>query len=134
MPRPHGIEVLSHLKKDGYSTGLITDCSHEVPNIWKGTPFSKLIDVAVFSCAVGVKKPDPRIYQIALKQLNVKPHECLYIGDGSSRELSGALKVGMSPVLIRVPYETGENAYRIDEEEWNGTVISSLNEVLDLLK
>ena len=134
VPRPHGIEVLSHLKKEGYGIGLISDCSHELPIVWKDTPFAPLIDVPVFSCVVGMKKPDPRIYRMALERLGAEARDCLYIGDGSSQELSGAQKVGMYPVLIRVPHEMNADAYRIDEEEWHGPTISSLSEVLGLLE
>ena len=105
MPSPHAIEILSYLKKEGYKTGLISDCSYEVSIVWESTPFAKLIDIPVFSCAVGVKKPDPRIYFMALEQLAIEPQDCLYIGDGSSHELTGALKVGMHPVWIRIPDE-----------------------------
>ena len=78
-----------------------------------------------------MKKPDPRIYFMALEQLAIEPQDCLYIGDGSSHELTGALKVGMHPVWIRIP---NEDELRIDEEEWKGTVISSLKEVLILMQ
>ena len=87
--------------------------------------------MTVFSCAVGVKKPDPRIYRIATDRLKVKPQECLYIGDGSSHELTGAFKAGMNPVKIRVPDEI---PYFLDEDDWQGTTISSLNEVLNLIE
>jgi putative hydrolase of the HAD superfamily len=134
VPRTHSLEMLSQLKKAGCKTGLISDCSVEAPVVWKSTPFTTLIDFPVFSCEVGVKKPDQKIFLLALEKLNTQPQDCLYVGDGSSKELSGALKVGMNPVLIRVPYETSEDAYRIDEEEWHGTTITSLKEVLDLVK
>ena len=134
IPRIHSIEILSHLKKENHKTGLISDCSVEVTAVWKGTPFANLIDVPVFSCEVGVKKPDPHIYYMILEKLRVKPQDCLYIGDGSSRELGDALQVGMYPVLIRVPYKTSEDSARIGEEDWEGTVISSLKEVIDLIE
>jgi len=51
------------------------------------------------------EKPDPRIYHLALERLKVKPQDCLYVGDGSSHELTGARKVGMHPVQIHVPDE-----------------------------
>lgn len=133
VPRAGSLETLKVLKSRGLKTGLITDCSGEVPVFWSETPFASLIDTAVFSCTAGVKKPDPRIYRIAMEQLGVQPGDCLYIGDGSSRELTGARQVGMCPVLIRVPYEAGPDSYRIDEEEWGGEVISALAEVLDLV-
>ena len=134
MPRPDAIETLSHLKSGGCKTGLISDCSAEVPAMWKDSPFVELIDVAIFSCSVGVKKPDPRIYQLTTNQLGIKPQECLYIGDGSSQELTGASQVGMHAVLLRLPDEDGTDAHWIDREDWDGLTISSLTEVLDLVK
>ncbi|GAI75453.1 unnamed protein product, partial [marine sediment metagenome] len=53
IPRPDAIETLSHLKFEGYKTGLVTDCSAEVPTIWEETSFAPVIDVAIFSCSVG---------------------------------------------------------------------------------
>ncbi|MFC2036247.1 HAD family hydrolase [Chloroflexota bacterium] len=133
-PRTDAIRVLSYLKSKGYKTALISDCSAETPIAWKDTPFTPLIEVTVFSCLVGLRKPDLRIYLMATDQLAVEPRTCLYIGDGSSRELTGASQAGMYPVLICVPYEHNTDTYRIDREEWDGPVISSLKEVLDLIK
>jgi len=135
-PRGDAVEVLSYLKSEDYKTGLITDCSSEVPAIWEDIPFAPLIDVALFSCVVGIKKPDPRIYQLATEQLVVEPSKCLYVGDGSSHELTGASQVGMHPVLIRIPNLDTTDVHRIDTEaeEWDGPVISSLKEVLELVK
>lgn len=133
-PRADAIEVLSHLKSKGYKIALISDCSAEVPAIWEGTPFAPFVDVPVFSCSADLKKPDPRIYRLATEQLAVEPVNCLYVGDGSSQELTGASGVGMHPVLIRVPGEEDSNPYRINAEDWYGPAISSLKEVLDLVK
>ena len=75
-------------------------------------------------------KPDPRIYRLACERLGVQPSGCLYIGDGSSGELTGASTVGMDAVLIRAPDDT-ENG---DREDWQGARISSVNEVFDLIR
>lgn len=134
IPRNDAVDTLARLRSAGCKTGLITDCSAEVPILWKETQFASLIDVTVFSCLVGLRKPDPRIYELACERLEVLPQNCLYVGDGSNHELTGALKVGMAPVLIRVPYEENKDAYRINAEEWDGKVISSLIKVLDLVE
>ena len=136
LPMPGAIATLSSLKMEGYKTGLVTDCSAEVPTIWQDTPFAPLFDVTVFSCKVGLKKPDPRIYQLVAEQLAVKPESCLYIGDGSSQELTGANAVSMHPVLIRDPKEDSRVMHRVEAEtdRWDGPAISSLSEVLDLVK
>ena len=73
------------------------------------------------------------IYRTATDRLGVEPQDCLYIGDGSSRELSGASQVGMQAVLIRAPDEVLD-AHVIDREEWQGKVISSLEDVLSLVE
>jgi len=133
--RPYAIEVLTHLKSDGYKTGLITDCSASIPKIFNdiAAPF---IDAAIFSCSAGMLKPDPRIYRLAVERLAVKPEECLYIGDGDDNELTGALQVGMHPVLIRNPDEDSNDIHRTDweAEAWQGPVITSLQEVMNLVK
>lgn len=132
-PRQDAIEVLSSLQSQGIKTGLISNCSPETPLIWKATPFAPLFDVTVFSSSAGAVKPDPRIYQIAIEQLATEPGNCLYIGDGSNQELSGALKAGMHPVMIRVDYEDDSQTLT-KRESWSGQVISSLKEVLELVK
>jgi len=136
-PRPDAIKVLSSLRSDGYKTGLISDCTYEATVIWENTPFPALFDVVVFSCLVGLRKPNVSIYQMATERLRVNPHNCLYIGDGGSHELTGASQAGMNPILLRIPGEDTTNVVRgsSDEaEEWNGPVITSLIEVLKLVK
>jgi len=136
IPFPDTIHVLSTLKSAGCKTGLITDCSSEVPALWQDTPFASLFDVTLFSCVVGVKKPDPRIYHLAAEKLAVRPEDCLYVGDGSSNELTGAAEAGMNPVLVLDPAEDNPGIHRVEYEgaDWEGPVISSLKEVLNLVK
>jgi len=130
-PRPDAVEVLTALRALGCKTGLISDCSPEVPVVWRETALAPLVDAAIFSCLVGLKKPDPRIYHLACERLGVKPQECLYVGDGDSHELTGASKAGMQALLIRIP---DEDAYRHDPEDWQGPSIWSLKEVLQLVQ
>jgi putative hydrolase of the HAD superfamily len=135
-PRPFATELLSYLKSRGYKTGLVTNCSAEIPLIWANMDLAPLTDTAVFSCSVGIQKPDPRIYLLAAERLAVKAEGCLYIGDGDSQELSGAAAVGMNPVLIHNPEEDSADVHRVDYEagKWKGPVLSSLKEVLNLVE
>jgi putative hydrolase of the HAD superfamily len=134
IPRKGSVEVLMALRKSGLKTGLISDCTGEIPLVWDETPFAGLFDVKVFSCVVKTKKPDPRIYQIAIGQLNVKPDECLYVGDGSSHELTGAWEMGMYPIRIRAPYDLDEDQFMEREDDWAGPRITYLKELLKLVK
>ncbi len=136
IPLPGAMDMLSSLKKRGIKIGLVSDCSSEVPAIWPDTAFYSLFDITVFSCTEGMKKPDPQIYKLAAEKLGVNPEDCLYIGDGSSNELTGAAAVGMHPVLIIDPEEDSPGIHRVDFEgaDWKGPVISSLKDVLDIVQ
>ena len=130
IPRPDSIPTLEHLKRWGYPLGLISDCASEVPLLWSTTPFARLIAVPIFSCAVGIKKPQPQIYHLACEQLGVAPERCLYIGDGSSEELSGERQVGMRPILIRNTPKAAYDTSRRNVDGWQGQTITNLKEAL----
>jgi putative hydrolase of the HAD superfamily len=132
-PRPQSVEVLSQLKAWDCRTGLISNCATEVYASWEKTPFPRLIEAPVFSCSIGIKKPDPRIYEVAAGKLKVRPSDCLYVADGDSGELQGAINTGMDAVRIRIHYEVGTDALRDNEEHWEGPTLSSLEQVLDLV-
>lgn len=130
IPREGAIELLTYLKSNDYKIGLISDCASDLPIIWKDTPFAPLIDVTVFSCSAGMNKADPRIFRMALKELDVNPENCLYIADGIRQELANASKLGMQAIRIYVPDEIEDTPLR---EKWDGPEITSLSEVLNLL-
>ncbi len=131
-PKPDAVGTLAQLKSQGFGLGLISNASIEIPLLWPQTPFADLIDEPIFSSLARLKKPDTRIYQLACERLGATPESCLYIGDGEDRELSGAAKVGLHPVLIR-PSEQGARKLHQDAQEWQGPTISCLPEVLQLL-
>ena len=132
-PRANAVATLTRLRKSGYTVGLLSNCSADVPLVWQETPFAPLLESPVFSCSVGLMKPDPRIYAETCRRLSVEPADCLYVGDGSDRELTGALEAGMTPVLLRVSLEDTYDASRPDVEQWRGLAVSSLSEVPGLL-
>jgi putative hydrolase of the HAD superfamily len=131
---PTALAVLDRLRSYyALKTCVISDCSPELPQIWKETPFAPLFDAAVFSCEAGVRKPNPKIYLEACRRLGVEPDECLFVGDGGSGELTGAAAVGMHAVLLARPAERNNaDTHRIDAEEWQGRTIHGLKEVLIL--
>ena len=128
-PRPGTVETLSRLKGLGYRVGLISNCTEEVSALWGSTPFAPLMDAAVLSYDARLAKPNARIYEMVVEGLGVAAEECLYVGDGTSNELSGASQAGMTAVLIRAPYDQADGA----RESWDGERISDIREVLSLL-
>lgn len=134
VPRPDAVATIRTLKDRGLRIGLISDCSMEVPELWPALSVAPLFDATVFSCLMGTKKPDPRMYTTACEALDVAPAACLYVGDGSSRELHGARGAGMRPVLIRVVSEVHAPSPSWEGHDWDGEEISSLSELPALLE
>jgi putative hydrolase of the HAD superfamily len=128
VPRPDALETLAELRRRGHLLGLISVCSEEVSHVWDETPLGGTLDETVFSCDVGISKPDPRIYEIACERLAVEPAECLFVGDGANDELPGAERVGMTAVQLRAP---GEELTE-PGKAWRGASIEHLGEVLRL--
>jgi putative hydrolase of the HAD superfamily len=129
-PREGAVETLHELRSRGLKTGLITVCSEDVVDVWTETPFAGLFDAEVFSCAVGVRKPDPRMYEIACSALDVSPNEALFVGDGANDELEGAERAGLHAALIHRP---GEDPAWPELREWSGLRVTSVAQVLDLV-
>lgn len=99
-PRPSALPVLTALRQQGFSLGLISDCTSELAEDWDSTPYDGLFDAVVLSWNAGHSKPDQRLYAAVIHQLAVPADECWYVGDGGGRELQGAQTAGMTPVLV----------------------------------
>lgn len=130
--RPEAEPALQSLKASGLRIGVVSDCTHEVPEQWPELAIAKYVDAPVFSVEVGVKKPDPAIYLLACERLGVDPADCVYVGDGDSDELRGAEEVGMTPFRLLAPDHA--DATVIVPVAWDGPTIGSLTEVEDLCR
>ena len=101
------VDTIRQLKEMGMKIGLISNADVCDRLFWDQSPVYPYFDDSIFSCDVGMLKPDPEIYLLSLSHLGVVPSDALFVGDGGSRELSGARSVGMGTVcteyLIRHP-------------------------------
>jgi putative hydrolase of the HAD superfamily len=84
----------------GVKVGIISNWDSRLERILAGLGLGDLIDVVVSSAAVGLHKPDPRIFEIASSMLVVTPQRCAHVGDHYYADVLGAKAVGMTPVLI----------------------------------
>jgi HAD superfamily hydrolase (TIGR01549 family) len=58
-----------------------------------------LLPIRVYSCDVGIRKPDRRIFEIALKKIGVEASSAIFIGDSPRADIVGANRCGMVSVL-----------------------------------
>jgi putative hydrolase of the HAD superfamily len=94
--------LLDALRGRGLKTGLVAnswpDTAHVLLGDVQAYGLADLLDVIVFSEAVGVMKPQPGIFLHALAQLGVEPENALYVGDRLATDVRGAAQVGMTTV------------------------------------
>ena len=96
---PDILFTLKELKKHGVKLCLISNADIIDKKYWSISPLAGLFDEAIFSCDVGVVKPNKEIYQLAMERINTIPDKCFFVGDGGSNELAGAKNCGISTIL-----------------------------------
>ena len=92
------IALLQELKKRNIKVGLITNMFSDERDFVRQSKMMPYFDVALISFEQGLCKPDLVLYEKMINQLGVKAQECLYVGDGGSKELYAAREAGMHPV------------------------------------
>jgi putative hydrolase of the HAD superfamily len=128
--RDDAVPTLQTLQELDIKIGLLSDCTHELPDIWPTLPVAPFVDASVFSVVTGLRKPDPQMYESVISALGVAPNDCLYVGDGGSGELTGANRAGMTALRLVTPDGQHSIVYDADTE-WSGDSITSLGEVLN---
>jgi 2-haloalkanoic acid dehalogenase type II len=92
-PWPGIRDALERLHGAGVPLGVVTNCSERLGRIAAncvGVPFT----VIVTAERAGYYKPRPQPYQLALRELRVEPHRCLFVA-GSAYDLFGTARVGL---------------------------------------
>jgi len=121
---PDTVATLEALRRAGKKLGVITNG----PIDWQSRKLRTLglepyFDDVIISDAVGVAKPDAKIFRLALDRLGVAPAEAMYVGDHPQIDIAGARGAGLSAAWKRVPYWSLETQ--------DALVIERLSELLD---
>jgi putative hydrolase of the HAD superfamily len=97
---PEILTALDRLRAAGIRIGLVSDAGADDVESWPRSPLRDRFDTVVFSFVLGIRKPDSRIYHVALDALDTRPADALFVGDGGSEEHRGARDVGLQTVLV----------------------------------
>lgn len=99
---PENLEVIRALRARGLKIGLVSN-AHFLPDMMREDierlGIAELVDDAVFSAEIGVRKPHPAIFRKVLDELGVAPEEAFFVGDRLRDDISGAKDLGMSAIL-----------------------------------
>ena len=94
--------LLEALRSRRIKTGVILNSWPDPGRVLRGdierAGLTGLLDTIVISSEVGMRKPDPGIFRLALEQLGVEPHEAMFVGDRLETDVQGAANLGMTTV------------------------------------
>jgi putative hydrolase of the HAD superfamily len=80
--------------------GCVSNADGTVGRLLAGAGLAGHLEFIVDSGAVGIEKPDPRIFALALERAGVPPADALYVGDLYPVDVVGARRAGIEPVLL----------------------------------
>jgi len=100
------VDEVRALRADGYAVALVTNNVQEGSSAWRSLlPIDELFPVVVDSSEVGMRKPDPRIYLLALERLGgIEPARAVFLDDAPGN-VEGARRAGLTAIEVGDPAE-----------------------------
>jgi putative hydrolase of the HAD superfamily len=97
---PEALAAIRRVREAGRVAGVISNSNGSVRSILEETGLAAHLDFIIDSSVVGVEKPDPRIFQLGLREAGVAPAEAVYVGDLYSVDVLGARAAGLDGILL----------------------------------
>lgn len=98
--QPGAAEGLAALRARGLAVACISNSNGTVEALLRDVGLGEALDFVVDSGVVGVEKPDPAIFRLALERAGVKASEAMHVGDLYAVDVVGARRAGLEPVLL----------------------------------
>ena len=125
---PEAGEVLKSLKEKKFIIGMVSNWDSRLLKLCKGLGIDGYFDFKVISAVFGAAKPDPRIFQEALKQAGVRADEAVHIGDSLEDDIRGAHLAGIKSIWLD---RSGRHASLTKDHQDFVTVIQDLRELIE---
>ena len=110
--RQEFVALVRDIRSAGGKTGMITNNVIEFREHWEKTlPLSELFDVVIDSSTVGVRKPNPAIFTLALKRLGISAGEAVFLDDFAGN-IDAARQLGLASVLVEEDFLPASAATR----------------------
>jgi 2-haloalkanoic acid dehalogenase type II len=103
-----------------YKVALLSNTMSDQPiRLIKAAGLDKYFDVMHCSSMLGIRKPNPEIFDVVLNDLGVHPVEAVHVGDSVEADMYGARESGITGVWIKTP----------DQLLWSGYAIATICEL-----
>ncbi len=100
VPIEGGPDTVKILLRNGHRLGVVSNAEGQVARDLDNAGYRDLFEIVVDSHVVGVEKPDPAIFQIAIEKMKVRPEATIFVGDVPSVDVAGARAAGITPILL----------------------------------
>jgi putative hydrolase of the HAD superfamily len=98
--------VLETLKTRGFQMAVISNWDASLEPLLKTNGLLDYFDAVFCSATFGYAKPNPKIFEAALKAVNLPAHQVMHVGDHPKHDCAAAQSLGITPVLIGLePHE-----------------------------
>jgi putative hydrolase of the HAD superfamily len=97
---PEAAPSLRLAREAGLGAAVISNSNGTIRSVLETLGLGQHLDFVIDSAEVGVEKPDPRIFRLALDRLGLDPPDAVYVGDMYSVDVRGARAVGLEAVLL----------------------------------
>lgn len=138
MRKPRLRETIVQLHEAGFRMGIVSNIisTSLVPHVLNEYGIAKYMECIVMSSEAGFRKPDPRIFEIALEQMGVTAAETCYVGDTISRDVLGArnARLGLAVRLDNPSIAHRDAAFRGADAPQADFVIRELYELPEILR
>jgi putative hydrolase of the HAD superfamily len=108
---PGAVEALRELEQLGVGLAVVSNAEGTVEAQLRADEICQVgpgpgvrVATVLDSSVVGIEKPDPAIFRLALDALGVEPGAAIHVGDTPGADVAGARAAGVTPVLID-PYD-----------------------------
>lgn len=119
------IEKLS----DKYECALVSNFYGNLASVLQDFGLGRCFHTVIDSSVVGVRKPDPAIFQLAIEKMNLKPEDITVIGDSFKKDIEPALSLGCKGIWLKgQSWEASDSSIQYEPS------VSTLLQLYDMLQ
>jgi putative hydrolase of the HAD superfamily len=93
--------ALTRLRGQGIRLGIVSDFDYRLTELLEALEVAEFFDCVILAGALGVGKPDRRLFEAALQALESDAEHAVYVGDDPERDLAGARAIGLFEVDVK---------------------------------
>lgn len=97
---PDVLPTLRRLGSTAARMGIVSDWGHGLEAIVLELELGQYLEFLVVSSRLGLSKPNPEVFRMALDRIGVPPECAVYVGDSYVKDVLGARAAGLAPVLL----------------------------------